>query len=216
MRIEYIGHACFYFVTDSGVRVIIDPYDNSLGLTPVSKEADIVLVSHGHHDHNCLDGVRGDYTLVQGPGEFEKDGVRVSGFDIPHDHHGGARRGMVTAYLIEADGASVLHMADVGAMPPQEFFDFLPERIDVLMIPVGGNYTVDAEEAFEISERISPHAVIPMHYRTTRLKLDVAPVNGFIEIARQGYDIQRQLNVLDVPKGVRKKHGRVFVMENSF
>lgn len=216
MRIEYIGHACFYFVTEDGVRIIIDPYDDSLGLTPVNKEADIVLVSHGHHDHNCLDGVHGEYTLVEGPGEFEKDGVRVTGYEIAHDHHAGAHRGMVTAYLIEADGARVLHMSDVGAVPPQEFFDGLPGHIDVLMVPVGGNYTVGAEEAFDITEQIAPSAVIPMHYRTRRLKLDIAPLNGFIDIARTGYDIQRQLHVLEVPRGVRKKHGRVFVMENSF
>lgn len=215
MRIEYIGHACFYFVTNAGTKIIIDPYDDSLGLTSVRKDADIALVSHHHPDHSCLDGVHGDYTLIEGPGEWEQGDVKITGYQVPHDRSGGSDRGMVTAYLIEADGVRILHMSDVGCMPEDSFFDALP-RIDILMVPVGGNYTVDAKEAYEICERLRPSTVIPMHYKTTRLRLDIAPVNGFIEAARTGYDVQRQLNVLDAPAGIRKKHERVIVMENSY
>lgn len=216
MRLEYVGHACFYIVTDSGVRIIIDPYDNSLGLTPVDRQADIALVSHHHHDHDYLDGVHGEYAVIDGPGEYEEKGVRIRGFELPHDKAGGSQRGKVTAYLIEADGASVLHLSDVGTIPDESFFEALPKNVDVVMVPVGGRYTVDAQDAFAICEKIDPSAVIPMHYKTNRLTLDIAPVNGFIDQARRAFDIQRQLNVLDVPGGVRKKHGRVFVMENSF
>lgn len=216
MRIEYVGHSCFYLVTEDGVRIIIDPYDDSMGLTHVDKEADVALVSHHHFDHCYLDGVRGGYELVDGPGTYDIRGIHVTGLEVPHDDAGGQKRGMVTAYVIEADNVRILHMSDVGAMPPDSFFEELPGRIDVLMIPVGGKYTVDAQGAFEISERLDPSAVIPMHYKTTRLTLDIAPPDKFIQIAHQSFDIQRQGDVLMVPAGIHKKRGRVIVMENSY
>lgn len=215
MRIEYIGHSCFYFVTRDGTRIIIDPYDNSIGLTPVNREADVALVTHHHFDHDYLDGVHGEYVAIDGPGSREAHGVRITGFELDHDPQGGALRGKVTAYLIEVDGIRLLHMGDVGTMPPDSFFDQIG-AIDVLMIPVGGTYTVDAAEAFAICERINPAYVIPMHYKTTRLKLDVAPVNGFVELATSVYDIVRQGSVLTVERNGRKKHSRVVLMENSF
>lgn len=215
MRIEYIGHSCFYFVTEDGTRIIIDPYDCSIGLTPVNREADIALVTHQHYDHNYLDGVHGDYVAIQTSGVHEERGVRVTGFELDHDPDGGALRGKVNAYLIEVDGVRLLHMGDIGTMPPDSFFDALGQ-IDVLMIPVGGNYTVDAAGAYAICERVNPAYVIPMHYKTTRLKLDIAPVNGFVELATSSYDIVRQGSVLTIGRNARKKHSRVVLMENSF
>lgn len=79
MRIQYIGHSCFYLVTEEGERVVIDPYDESIGLTPVRLTADVVLITHHHSDHDCLDGVSGDYTVIDAPGEYETRGLRIRG-----------------------------------------------------------------------------------------------------------------------------------------
>lgn len=216
MRIEYIGHSCFYIVTNDGVRMIIDPYDDSIGLTHIDREADIVLITHHHFDHDNLGAVRGEYDLIEVPGEWEIDGVRISGYPIPHDHSEGMHRGMVTSYLIEADNSTILHLGDVGGMPPDSFFNALPDQLDVLMVPVGGNYTVNAREALDIASRIDPSAVIPMHYKTNRLKVDIAPPDEFIRIAHGEFDVQRRGNTLDIPQDIHKKRGRVVVMENSF
>lgn len=216
MRIQYIGHSCFYFVTDAGVRLVIDPYDTSIGLTPVNVTADIALVTHHHFDHDCMDGVHGDYTLIDGAGAFEVSGVRIHGITVPHDADGGTVRGFVTAYLIETDGLRLLHLGDVGDMPPEEFFAAVGSPVDVLMIPVGGRYTVDAAGALAICERLNPNMVIPMHYKTKRLTVDIAPVSEFVDRARYDYDLQRQGDVLEVRGGTRKKRGRIILMENSF
>ena len=215
MKIRYIGHACFAVETNAGLRLVIDPYDNSIGLTPVRETADAVLITHHHHDHDYVDGVQGEYTLVDGPGASQVGDVRITGITLPHDAAGGAERGMVTAYLIEADGLRLLHMGDVGAMPPEDFFSSLG-RIDVLMVPIGGRYTVDAVEALSICERVRPNLVIPMHYKTTRLKMNIAPAAPFVQAARHEYDIQRQGDVLLLGADTKKKRGRIILMENSF
>lgn len=215
MKIRYIGHSCFAIETDAGRRLVIDPYDNSIGLTPVRETADLLLITHHHFDHDYVDGVSGDYVLVDGPGTTEEAGVRVTGIQVPHDAEGGAQRGFVTAYLIEADGRRILHMGDVGTMPDDAFFDQIG-RVDVLMIPIGGRYTVDAAGAKAICDRIQPNLVIPMHYKTNRLKVNIAPAAPFITAAKHDYDIQRQGDVLLLTGSTKKKRGRIILMENSF
>lgn len=125
-------------------------------------------------------------------------------------------RGFVTAYLIENEGLRILHLGDVGSMPSDSFFEEVGSPVDVLMLPVGGFYTVDAREAMAIADRLNPNRIIPMHYRTTRLKLNIAPVTGFIGLVKYSYDLQRQGDVLEVRRGDKKKRGRVILMENSF
>lgn len=215
MKIRYIGHSCFAIETRAGLRLVIDPYDNTIGLTPVHEQADIVLITHHHFDHDYVQGVEGDYSLVDGPGTSEVQGVRITGLEVPHDDAGGSKRGVVTAYLIEADGRRLLHMGDVGDMPQDSFFDALG-RIDVLMVPIGGTYTVDAAGAKAIIDRVQPNLVIPMHYKTNRLKLNIAPAAPFVAAAKHDYDIQRQGDVLILSGDTKKKRGRIILMENSF
>lgn len=215
MKLRYIGHACVAIETNEGVRLVIDPYDPSIGLTPVNETADVLMITHGHYDHSYEAGVHGAYERIDTPGTHETHGVKITGIRLPHDKHGGADRGFVTAYLVEADGLRLLHMGDVGGMPDEDFFSSLG-RIDVLMIPIGGTYTVDAQGALEISERIAPNLIIPIHFKTNRLKLDIAPAVGFLEKAKYNYDIQRQGDVLMLNGDTKKKRGRIILMENSF
>lgn len=215
MKLRYIGHACFALETDTGTRLVIDPYDPAIGLTPVNETADILLITHDHFDHAYTDGVHGDYERIDAPGTYESHGVKIQGYQLPHDNAQGADRGFVTGYLIEADGLRLLHLGDIGAMPDEDFLSSLG-RIDVLMIPVGGLYTVDAQGAFDISERIAPNLIIPMHYKTNRLKMNIAPAVSFVEKAKYNYDIQRQGDVLLLSGDTKKKRGRIILMENSF
>ena len=215
MKIRYIGHSCFAVETNAGNRLVIDPYDPSIGLTPVNETADVLLITHDHPDHAYADGVHGDYERIDAPGTYEVHGMKIRGLQVPHDSVQGADRGYVTAYLIEADGLRLLHLGDVGAMPDEEFMSGLG-RIDVLMIPVGGTFTVDAQGALAISERIAPNLIIPMHFKTNRLKMNIAPAAAFVERAKYDYDIQRQGDVLMLNGDTKKKRGRIILMENSF
>ena len=216
MLIEYVGHACFYLTTEKGVRIIIDPYDNSIGLKPVCKTADIVLVTHHHFDHDYLEGVSGDYEMIDKPGSYEVCGVRIVGTEIPHDHADGTKRGKVVAYKIVTDRLTFLHMGDVGIVPPERFYDWVG-KVDVLMLPIGGTYTVNAEEALEIIDKLRPNIAIPMHYKTTHLTMDIDTPHNFIKLAKKAFDTsQLGGSKLEVSADEKKKRTRIIMMENSF
>lgn len=208
MKIRYIGHSCFAIATGAGVRLVIDPYDSSIGLTPVRETADALLITHHSPDHDNAAGVQGDYTLVDGPGQEQVGDVRVTGLPLKED-------GTMTAYLIEADGLRLLHLGDVDAMPAEDFLAQLG-RVDVLMIPIGGADTVDGPGALAIAERIRPNLIIPMHYKTNRLRMNILPAAPFVQAARHVFDIQRQGDVLMLDGDTKKKRGRIILMENSF
>lgn len=216
MIIEYVGHSCFYITNKEGVRIIIDPYDNTLGLAPVKKEADVVLITHHHYDHDYTDGVSGSYTMIDAVGSHLAHGVKITGLQLPHDPDGGEKRGFVVAYVIETDGMRLLHMGDVGDIPDDKFFAAIG-KIDVLMIPVGGTYTIDAQQAVQVIDRMQPNVTIPMHYKTTHLKLDIASVHGFLREVKKEYDVSHLgSHIFEITADNLKKRGRVVLMENSF
>ncbi|WP_066645356.1 MBL fold metallo-hydrolase [Christensenella timonensis] len=217
MLIEWIGHSCFYITTQDGKTIMIDPYDNTIGLKVPEKAPDILLITHDHFDHynhEYVDGLKPGYTLIEKPGDNIVDGVKIRGIELDHDEEGGAQRGKVVAYLIETDGMRLLHMGDVGAMPPDSFFEAIG-KIDILMIPVGGTYTVDAKGALNIMDRIHPNITIPMHYLTPGLKLDIAGSHDFLaRAASREYDVSRiGGGLFDITSDNLKKRNRIVVME---
>jgi len=151
---------------------------------PKHVSADIVTVSHQHEDHNAVDAVEGSPYVVNGPGEYEIQGVVVMGFATYHDGQGGAKRGSNTIYRIEIDGVSIAHLGDLGHTLNSDQVDAL-DGVDILLIPVGGIYTVDAGQAASIVKEIDPKIVIPMHYGRSSLNQDVfgelAPVSTFLK-----------------------------------
>ena len=167
MDIKYLGHASFY-IKSKDTRLVTDPYDGSIGIKFPKVEADIVTVSHGHTDHNQVKLVSGNPLVIEMPGEFEKMGVRVFGYQSYHDKKKGAERGENILYKIEVEGISILHCGDLGVVPDDSFIDQIGE-VDILMVPVGGFYTIDPTEAIELIKKIEPDMVIPMHYNQPKL-----------------------------------------------
>ncbi|MFC1621795.1 MBL fold metallo-hydrolase [Patescibacteria group bacterium] len=170
MEITYIGHACFR-IKGKDTTVVIDPYDpTKVGFKLPKLGADIVLTTHDHDDHGYVKGVS-DYKLhIKTPGEYEMAGTYISGFSTKHDTKNGVDRGDNTIYFIEIDGFNLLHLGDLGHELSKETMERLPD-IDILMIPVGGTYTINANTATKVISSIEPKAVIPMHYQTEDLKL---------------------------------------------
>lgn len=167
MDIKYLGHSSF-FIKSKDARLVTDPFDSSIGIKFPKVEADIVTVSHQHEDHNQAKLVGGTPLVIDMPGEFEKNGVRITGYSSYHDKEKGAQRGPDTLYKIEAEGISVLHCGDLGVVLDDGFVDMIGD-VDVLLIPVGGFYTIDSSEAVELVKKIEPSIVIPMHYNQPRL-----------------------------------------------
>lgn len=169
--------------------VVCDPYDQAMvGLKfPKHTTAHIVTISHDHPDHNnaaVVEPEEGSVVVFKGPGEYEARGVEITGVPTYHDEKNGAERGRNTLYRIDIDGISILHCGDLGHKLTEEQEEALP-NIDVLLIPVGGLYSLDARTANEVVTQLEPNIVIPMHYHVSGLNAKVfgglAPVSQFLK-----------------------------------
>jgi L-ascorbate metabolism protein UlaG (beta-lactamase superfamily) len=183
MEIAYFGHSAFKIKTKTG-SVVLDPYDAQMLGKPFPKlEADVVTISHDHGDHNASAVIGGDPLIINLPGEYERKGIRITGFETYHDKNKGEERGRNTMYKIEGEDVSVLHCGDLGHTLSAETIEMI-DGVDVLLIPVGGFYTIDAEEARQVVEKLEPSIVIPMHYRNDAFAAAVmeklAPLEDFL------------------------------------
>lgn len=164
MDITYFGHSSFR-LRGKSADVVTDPYDSSMvGLKfPKNISADIVTVSHEHPDHNAISAVEGSPFIISGSGEYEVKGVAIVGIPSFHDDEKGKARGKNTIYRFEIDGMNIVHLGDLGHLLTAEDVDGL-DGVDILLVPVGGFYTIDASTATKVISEIEPSIVIPMHY----------------------------------------------------
>ena len=168
MEIKYIGHSCFR-IKGKDTAIAIDPYNPKMtGYKLPSLEADVVLTSHDHGDHAYVKGVKGYKLLIETPGEYEVAGTFVYGVRTYHDANQGKDRGSNTIFQIVMDGFNLLHLGDLGHELTTETLERI-SNIDVLMIPVGGTYTINAKTAVKVISSIEPGIIIPMHYQTKDL-----------------------------------------------
>lgn len=178
MRIRWRGHASF--IIETGNKTIVtDPFNAEYGypVTPVT--ADIVTVSHDHRDHNAVATIDGQPRIILGTGTAELAGISIIGIASFHDHGAGQERGLNTIFKIYAEGLNLVHLGDLGqSLSTQQVREI--GNVDILLVPVGGRYTIDAAEAFEIVSTLAPKIVIPMHYATPHLSFALAPVEEFI------------------------------------
>src|SRR5579863_7772909 len=184
-KITWGGQACFQISVSNGkdysADVVIDPFDEKIGLKMPNFSADILLVSHGHMDHNNKGAVKGEPFVIENPGEYEVKGVFVQGIDSFHDDVQGKERGKNTIYTIEAEDIRFCHMGDFGQKQlTDEQLDKIG-RVDILMIPVGGTYTINSSEASKVIGQIEPKIVIPMHYLLPKMKLELDGVEQFLK-----------------------------------
>lgn len=180
MTITWYGHSCFR-LESKDLSLLIDPFSKEIGLRPPKIKDNVVLVTHSHYDHSNLEGLPSDSFLLNGPGEYEVRGVTVKGIQSFHDKSQGHERGLNTIYAIGMEGISLVHLGDFGeAALSEEQVEKIGEA-DILMVPVGGVYTVDYKEAVGIIRQVEPKVVIPMHYKTKELKLDIEGPEKFLK-----------------------------------
>jgi len=181
VKIKYLGHAAFAITSNNGVKIITDPYTPAPDLTygEINESADIVTVSHGHHDHNNVAAVKGNPEVVSRVGKSEIKGIEVRGVASYHDDTGGRRAGNNLIFCFEVDGVTVCHLGDLGHRLDDRQLKEMG-RVDVLLIPVGGNYTIDAKVATEVCSQLKPRVIIPMHYKTAKGLPGISGVDGFL------------------------------------
>lgn len=184
MEIQYLGHSCFRIKGKDAI-LLTDPYSPQIGLKLAKTSADIVTISHQHYDHDNSAVVIGTTKrqnpfIISGPGEYEISGVFVYGLASFHDQVKGTKRGTNTIYIINIDGIKLAHLGDLGHRLTDEQLEEV-NGVDILFVPVGGKYTIDAQQAVEVVGQIEPRIVIPMHYKVSGLKIDIAPVEEFLK-----------------------------------
>lgn len=199
MDITPLGHASFR-IRGKVATVVTDPYDSaSVGLKfPKHVEADLVTVSHAHEDHSSVAQVEGSPFVIQGAGEYEVKGVGVVGISTFHDGEKGATRGKNTIYRIEIDGVSIVHLGDLGHILSTTEIDVL-DGVNILMVPVGGVYSLDPTQAVAVVQEIEPLIVIPMHYGRPELNQKVfsglSPVSVFLKEIGKEAALQPKLTI---------------------
>jgi len=174
MILSWLGHSCFKIqdkIGPEGVTVVTDPFGKQYGLKVPNFEADIVTVSHSHEDHNNVAALRGNPFVIDCPGEYDIKNVLIEGVDSFHDENQGADRGRNIIYRFEIDDISIVHLGDLGQTLDSAQLEKLAGT-DILLIPVGGKYTLDTKKAIETIAQIEPRIIIPMHYKTPELLMD--------------------------------------------
>lgn len=183
MKITYLGHSAFRLEESTGTAVVCDPYDPSVGFKMAEVAADAVTVSHHHFDHDYLKGVKGNPVVLDSEQGYELPGVHINAVKSFHDECQGAKRGENVIFKFRMDGLDVCHLGDLGEKCSSELIEaILP--VNVLLIPVGGNYTIDAAMAKEYIDRIMPEIVIPMHYRAKGCTVDIDRADEFLSVMR--------------------------------
>jgi L-ascorbate metabolism protein UlaG (beta-lactamase superfamily) len=215
MLIRYLGHSSFLIKSKEG-SVVIDPFaSDKVGFPFPKVSADIVLVTHDHADHNNVKAVGGEPFVITGPGEYEVSGIKVWAFPTFHDDKGGKERGKNTVYLIEAEGLSVCHLGDLGHLLDEKTTQEIGNP-DILLIPTGGVYTINHEDAAKVAAQFEPKIVIPMHFKAPGMKetfKDLSEVSAFLEEMGAG-ELEPQKE-LKVQAGKLPEEMRVVVLEHQ-
>ncbi len=182
MVITWYGQSCFKIVSE-GLTIVLDPFDKETGPRPPSFAADIVCVSHDHHDHNNVKAISGNPFIISGPGEYEVKGISFFGIECFHDQKQGQELGLSTIFSIETEDMKLCHLGDFGQDELSEAQSEAINGPDILFIPVGGKYTIGGTRAAKLVNQIEPRIVIPMHYKIPELskKINIEPVDRFLK-----------------------------------
>lgn len=209
MEIIWLGHSCFRLRSREGV-VLTDPCPPSSGYSIGKPTADIVTISHDHPAHSYRKAVAGNPVFIDAPGEYEVAGIFIAGIPTYHGGRKGAQLGKNTAYVIEMDEVRLCHLGDLGHVPTPEQAEEM-SGVDVLLMPVGGQNTIDASVAEDVVSLLEPRIVIPMHYKTGKEKAQLDPLQKFLKamgvtsaepmakatVTRSNLPLEMQVMVLD-------------------
>jgi len=198
MNITWYGQSCFKIQTKSQrgseeITILTDPFDKNIGLKPPQGSADIILISHNHPDHNNTSSFKNDPFIIDACGEYSIKNIYIEGISSYHDKENGALRGLNNIYIIKSEEMTLCHLGDLGHTLTEQQIDAIG-MVDVLMIPIGGKYTIDAKEAEKVIGQIDPKIIIPMHYKVPGLN---------IEDLADGEEFAKELG-LEVEKGIKK------------
>ncbi len=185
MKVKWYGHAAFLITSAQGTKIIIDPYEpgafgGQLSYGRINDQVDIVITSHDHADHNYTKDLPGTPQVIKGAGSKTIKRISMKGIPTYHDPSKGSERGANTIFNLQVDNIQICHLGDLGhLLSDKELAEIGP--VDILLIPVGGFFTIDAKEATHIAAQIKPKIIIPMHFKTEKCGFPIAPVEDFLK-----------------------------------
>jgi L-ascorbate metabolism protein UlaG (beta-lactamase superfamily) len=217
MRLTYFGHSSFLLQAPDGTRVIFDPYrhgsfDGAVRYAPIKEPADAVVASHTHDDHGATDTILGNPVVFIHPVSETVGGVRITGVQVAHDEAGGEKRGKNTIIVADDGDIRVAHLGDLGHTLDPATVQAIGV-VDVLLVPVGGFFTIDHNEAAEVVDSLDPRIVIPMHYKTDEVDFPISAVEPFLKT--QENVERRDGSTLDVTKETLPAKRTVIVLEHA-
>ena len=178
MKLKYYGHACFSLSYEGGPTLVIDPFDETVTYPPCDEICDAALLSHDHFDHNHVQTLRGNFVTIRSAGAYDVQGVRITAVDSFHDKKGGALRGKNLILRIEGGGLTIVHLCDLGHMPDEKQLEAM-SGADIMLVPIGGTYTIDTPEAEEVIRLARPKHAVAMHYRTPDYDFNTSTCEAF-------------------------------------
>lgn len=213
MDIYWYGHACFK-IKGKNTSIIIDPYDPEFTGIKLPKDlsCDIAIKTHDHKDHSNLEILTENPVIVAGPGEYEISGVAINGISVFHDKQNGSERGKNTIYNISLDNLNIVHLGDLGHVLSETQIEEIGEA-DILMVPVGGTYTIDAADATQVVAQLEPKIIIPMHYGIEGLKFPLDPPETFLK--EMGVENPESINKLTITKEKLPEEPQVIILNKS-
>lgn len=214
MKIKWLGHASFLVTSAGGTKIVTDPYTvaREINYAPINESADVVTISHDHGDHNNDRAVKGNPQVIRGEGIRKVKGIEFKGIASYHDAAKGSQRGNNIIFCFTVDSINVCHLGDLGhLLNDKQITDI--GVVDILLIPVGGYFTIDAKQATTISQSLKARIIIPMHYRTAKCALPISEVDEFLK----GKGNVRKLNSSEIEyeKGKLPEKAEIVVLQHA-
>ena len=186
MKLKWYGHSCFALTYADGTAIVIDPFDDSVGYPLCKARADAALCSHGHFDHNYVQSLQSGPQVITDSAPRTVGGVKIHGLPCFHDDAQGAKRGNNIAFILEGDGLRIAHLGDLGHMPTPGMYEAL-RGVDIMLIPIGGTYTITTPEAVALIREARPHTAIAMHFKTVLCNLPITDEQEFVRMTGAKY-----------------------------
>ncbi|WP_333859623.1 MBL fold metallo-hydrolase [Clostridium sp.] len=191
MEIQWIAHSCFLFKNSKGKKLLTDPFDESVGYNTFQGDVDIITTSHNHFDHCYTEKIKYK-NLINTAGFYKLFEMNIWGIPSYHDKVQGAKRGENIIFIIEMDDYRICHLGDIGYILTENELKKLG-NIDILLIPIGGNFTINGKEAAKLAKAINSHIVIPMHYKTSCLTFELEGLEEFLKYMKNGNRIKSNI-----------------------
>lgn len=215
MLIKWLGHASFLITSQDGIKIITDPYTvgNGINYRPINESADIVTRSHGHGDHNNTKAIKGNPTILTEAGSQAIKGIEIKSIPAFHDEAKGSKRGNDLIFCFKIDGINLCHMGDLGHQLSQQQLSQIG-AVDILCIPVGGFYTIDAKEATAVAQSIKPRVIFPMHYKTPKADYPIAGVDDFLK--NKGNIRKLNTSEIEIKKTDLSRETEIVVLQSAY